>query len=152
MARTHIWPWEELIQHHVRKAQPLHSPAWQYSTTIICEKAQHSHLTLTRQKGTTLTSDLDSSERHNTHIHKHGSTQLLSFVERHSTYIWPWLIIKALSPRLRVPGNWPGASIQRMAIALISDYVGTNPIVTSEWPALISDMEGTNPLTMIEWQ
>ena len=30
-----------------------------------------------------------------------------------------------------------------MAIALISDHVGTNPTVTSKWPALISDMEGT---------
>ena len=38
-----------------------------------------------------------------------------------------------------------------MEIALISDHVGTNPTVISEWPALISDMEGTNPLTMIEW-
>ena len=56
-----------------------------------------------------------------------------------------------------------------MAIARISDHVGTNPTVTSEWPALISDMEGkqsyhhdimaqplhlimegTNPLTMSE--
>ena len=38
-----------------------------------------------------------------------------------------------------------------MAIALISNHVGTNPTVTSEWPALISDMEGTNPLTMSQW-
>ena len=40
----------------------------------------------------------------------------------------------ALSPRLIFPGNWLGASIQRMAIALISDQVGTHPSITSEWP------------------
>ena len=49
-----------------------------------------------------------------------------------------------LSPRLRVPSNWSGASIHRMAVALISEP-------KSEWPALTSDMEGTNPLTMTEW-
>ena len=38
-----------------------------------------------------------------------------------------------------------------MAIALISNHVGTNPIVILEWIALIYDMEGTNPLTMTEW-
>ena len=39
-----------------------------------------------------------------------------------------------------------------MVVALTSDHVGTNPIVTLEWPALTSDMEGNNPLTMIEWK
>ena len=39
-----------------------------------------------------------------------------------------------------------------MVVALTSDHVGTNPTVTSEWPALTSDMEGNNPLTMTEWQ
>ena len=57
----------------------------------------------------------------------------------------------ALSPKLRIPGTSPGSSIPKMTIALISDHVGTNPIITSEWPTLISDMEGTNPLTMSEW-
>ena len=104
-------------------------------------------------KGTALTSNLDSSERHNTYIHQHDRTQLLSSVkshdthihkpsrthllpsvERHCTYIWPWLIRKALNPRLKVPGNWPGASIQRMATTFISDQVGTHPSITSEWP------------------
>ena len=37
-------------------------------------------------------------------------------------------------------------------VALTSDHVGTNPIVTSEWPALTSTMEASNPLTMIEWK
>ena len=40
---------------------------------------------------------------------------------------------KALSPRPSIPGNSPGSSIPRMAVALISDHVGTNPIVVSEW-------------------
>ena len=57
----------------------------------------------------------------------------------------------APSPRLSFPGNWPGTSIQRMAIALIYDHVGTNTTVTSKWLALISDMERTNPLTMTKW-
>ena len=61
-----------------------------------------------------LTSDLDSSERHN-------------------TYIWPWLVKKALSPRLRVPGNWPGASIQRMAVPLTSDLL-VRMVGTNIWP------------------
>ena len=57
-----------------------------------------------------------------------------------------------------------------MAIALISDHIGTNPKVTSEWLStyiwhvrnqsshhdimaqpLHLTMEGTNPLTMSEW-
>ena len=78
---------------------------------------------------------------------------------------------------LSVPGNWPGASIPRMAIALTSvllDRMASTHIwhgreqpyhhdrmaqplyltYSSEWlwiSALISDMEGTNPLTMTEW-
>ena len=68
-------------------------------------------------------------------------TSNLDSSERHSTYIWPWLIRKALSPRLRAPSNWPGASIQRMLVSLISDP-------KSKWLTLTSDMEGTNPLTM----
>ena len=78
---------------------------------------------------------------------------------------------------LSVPGNWPGASIPRMAIALTSvllDKMASTHIwhgreqpyhhvrmaqplyltYSSEWIwilALISDMEGTNPLTMTEW-
>ena len=39
----------------------------------------------------------------------------------------------ALSPRPSIPGTSPSSSIPRMAIALISDHVETNPIVTSEW-------------------
>ena len=55
----------------------------------------------------------------------------------HLTYLSEWT---ALTSDLLV----------RKEIALTSDHVGTNPTVTSEWPALISDMEGTNPLTMTE--
>ena len=39
----------------------------------------------------------------------------------------------ALNPRPSIPGNSPGTSIPRMEIALISENVGTNPIVISEW-------------------
>ena len=92
------------------------------------------------------------------------------------TYIWSCEttshnhIKMALSPRLSILGNWPGTSIQRMEIALISDHVGTNPTVMLEWlnthiwhgrnqsshhdrmaQPLHLNMEGTNPLTMSEW-
>ena len=39
----------------------------------------------------------------------------------------------ALSPRLSIPGNLLGISIQRIETTLISDHVGTNPRVISEW-------------------
>ena len=39
----------------------------------------------------------------------------------------------AISPRPSIPGNWLGTSIPRMSIALISNHVGTNPIVISKW-------------------
>ena len=72
--------------------------------------------------------------------------------------------------RLSIPSNWPSTSIQRMAVDLISDHVGTNPTVILEWinthiwhgrnqsshhdrmaQPLHLTMEGTNPLTMSEW-
>ena len=37
-------------------------------------------------------------------------------------------------------------------VVVTYDHVGTNPTVTSEWPALTCDMEGSNPLTMTEWK
>ena len=60
----------------------------------------------------------------------------------------------ALSPRPSIPGTSPGSSIPRMAIALIYDHVGTNPIVTSEWPSALDKLF---PVTdrvppFLEWQ
>ena len=55
------------------------------------------------------------------------------------THIWPCKttsynrLRKALSPIPSIPGNSPGSSIPRMAVALIYDHVGTNPTVISEW-------------------
>ena len=83
---------------------------------------------------------LSSMKRLCTHIHQHGRTHLLPSVERLCTYIWSCgnqslnHIRMALSPKLRILGNWPGASIQRMETTLISDQVGTHPLITLEWP------------------
>ena len=139
-----------------------------------------------------------------TSIQRMATTLISNQVGTHTsiTSEWPWTHIwscdntshshikMALSPRLRFPGNWPGTSIQRMAIALISDQVGTHPSITSEWPctyiwscettshshirmalslrlsilgnwpgtsiqrmaiALIFDHVGTNPTVTLEW-
>ena len=96
-------------------AQPLHLTMEGTSSSHHVRMAHPLHLTLTHQKVPALTSDLDSSKWP-------------------SPYIWPSLVKMALSLRLRIPGNWPGASIQRMATTLISDQVGTYPSISSEWP------------------
>ena len=76
----------------------------------------------------------------------------------------------ALSPRLSFPGTSSGRSIPRMAIALISNHLGTNPIVILEWisthiwhgrsqsshydrmvVSLTSDHVGTDPTVKSEW-
>ena len=77
----------------------------------------------------------------------------------HPTITSEWL----LSPTLSDPGNWPGASIPRMAISLTSVLLDRKA-VTHIWHGknqsshhdrmaqpLHLTMEGTNPLTMLEW-
>ena len=77
---------------------------------------------------------LTMSEWHSSYFWPWKELNPRTMSEWQSPYIWPWLVRKALSPRLRVPGNWPGASIQRMETTLISDQVGTYPSITLEWP------------------
>ena len=84
-----------------------HPPSCQNDPTLTSDHGRNLILSPC-ENGTALTSHLDS-------------------LERLSPYIWPWLVRKALSPRLRIPGNWPGASIQRMTKTLISNQVGTHP-------------------------
>ena len=109
-----------LIFDHARNQSYLH-----------VERALHLHLIMRRtnpacQKGSALISD-------------HVGTNPIVTSEWPYTYIWSCRnqsyshIRMALSPRPSIPGNWSGTSIQRMAIVLISDHVGTNSTVISEW-------------------
>ena len=83
------------------------------SNTMSERHAQHSHLTMEGTYPRTM------SERTSTYIHHHDRTHLLPSVER-----------IALTSTSMIGHTyyhlWKGS-------ALISDHVGTNPIVTSEW-------------------
>ena len=58
----------------------------------------------------------------------------------------------ALSSRMSIPGNWPGASIQRMAF---SAYIWSCENTSHSHLRMAQhshlNMEETNPLTMTEW-
>ena len=82
-----------------------------------------------------------------TSIHRMATSLISDQVGTHPsiTLEWPCTHIRscentshshirmALSPRPSIPGTSPGSSIPIMAISLISDHVGTNPTVISEW-------------------
>ena len=76
-----------------------------------------------------------------TYNHQHDrNSNYYHLWKGHCTYIWVrgntslGHIRMALNPKLRIPSTSPGSFIPRMAIALISDQVGTHPSITSEWP------------------
>ena len=159
-------------------AQPLHLTMEGTSSSPMSEWPQPLHLTYssewpntyiwpTRQNCSALISDL---------LIKMAQHLYLTYsLEWPCTHIWSCEntshshIRMAPSPRLSIPSNWPGTSIQRMATTLTFDHVGTNPTVISKWlnthiwhgrnqsshhdrmaQALDLTMEGTNPLTMSE--
>ena len=147
---TYIWPWEEHIQHYVRKARQ--------ALTFDYERNQSSHIC---QKGLALTSSgmightIYYPRKGSTLIFDHVRNQSILYIKRalhlHSTmqgtnpiymskglytYIQPCEepiqptcqkgyaltssharnqsiihVRRALSPRMRIPSNWPGSSI-----------------------------------------
>ena len=72
---TYIWPWEEHIQHHVRKAQHSHPiMGGTYPRTILVSLSTHiwsweEHIQEPYRKGSTLTSDHGRNTSKN-HIRK----------------------------------------------------------------------------------
>ena len=132
---------------HVERALHLHmtmrgtNPACQKGSALISDHvgtnpiitserhAQHSHLTMWEhipqpcQKGPALTSD-NQCQKGLALTFDHARNQSYVHVERALHHIWSCRnqshshIRMALSPRLSIPGNWPGASIPRMAFNL----------------------------------
>ena len=115
--RTHILPWEEPIQSSMSERPSTHIWPWE-------EPIQHSC-----QKGYALTFD---HARNQSNIHVKRALHLHSTMRgTNPTYMskglsapgWGFLVTNQVPP-----------FSQRMASALISDQVGTNPSITSEWP------------------
>ena len=148
---TYILPCKEPIQHTCSKGL----------CTYICtceEPIQHAC-----QKDSALTS-------------AHGRNQSNMHVRRACTHIWScrnqsYIHIRmAPIPRLSYLVTDQVPPFQEWNSVLISDHVGTNPTITSEWLSthiwhgrnqyshhdrmaqpLHLTMEGANPLTMLEW-
>ena len=92
---------------------------------------------------------LSSMKRHTTHIHQHGRTHLLPFVERQNTYNHQHGRTHLLPSvkSLKYYRLWKGSALTSTSMighnyyhlwkgtALTSNHVGTNPIVILEWPS-----------------
>ena len=117
---------------------------------IYVTKAHHLHSTMRRTNPTYMSKGIC------TYIWscRNNPTVTLEWL---CTYIWSWRnqsyshIRMALSPRLRFPGNWPGASIPKMAFNAYIWSCRNQYYNHIRMTALTYDMEGTNPLTMTEW-
>ena len=123
------------------------TPEWLSTYIKPCMNTLH-------RKGSALTSDHVWKHRIERALHLHSTMFENTALKGICTYIWPcsktphrngstlrfdhawkYHIKRALSPRLRIPGNWLGASI--IPENGISPYIWSSGIhlsITSEWP------------------
>ena len=69
-----------------------------------------------------------------------------------SCWVYAYLLVGLWQPLyLTYSSEWLALTsnlLVRKVVALISDHIGPNPTVTSEWPALASDLVGTKSYTL----
>ena len=88
------------------------------------------------------------SERHNTYIHQHDSTQLLSSVKRLSTHIWPWLVRKEQHSHPPVFQYTTTIICGKEQQSHPPAWQYTTTIICGKEQHLYSTMRGTNPAYM----
>ena len=152
MASTHIWYGRKQYSHHDIMAttliydqvgtHPSITSEWPCTHISSCMTTSHNHIRmeLSRRLSFPRTSRGSSIKRMEIAlISNQVGTHPSITSEWPCAHIWSCKTIsynrirKALSPRPSIPGTSPGRSIPRMEISLISDHVGTNPTVISEW-------------------
>ena len=108
---TYIRPCEEPIQHTCRKGFGLTSDHATNQSNIHVERALHLHLTMQGTNPAYMSEGLCTyiwpCEEPIQHTCQKGSALTYGHTRNQSSIH----VRRALSPRMRIPGNWPGVSI-----------------------------------------
>ena len=143
-------------------AQHLYPTMWKHTASEgICTYIRPC-VNTSHQKGSALTSDHVRTHCVGRALHLHPTMFKNTALEGLHTYIWPCLktlhqkgsaltfdhvwthcIKRPLSPRLRIPGNWPGASI------ILKN--GINPYIWSSGKTSLNHIRMALHLYMIMW-
>ena len=153
----YIWPWKEphplpcqngpalTSDLLVRMVQPLHltySSEWPITHIRSCENTSDSNIRMALSPRLIFPGNWPGTSI----LLENGINLYIWSSRNQSSITLEWIcphirsckttsyscIRKARSPRPSILDNWPGTSIPRMATALISNHVGTNPTVISE--------------------